>query len=394
MKSEQREKLSELFRYLNENNDFYRELIEKLHITLNGDVEYSLRKFPILHKKDIRDNYDTYFSHTNEIKIDEFTSGSSGVPLRCRKTRHERLMATANIWKQRYMHDSKVTLDNYISFHDLRTYRQIGNFFLYEPQNMKKCFEKMCSMEPRWISGPISAIEKYARLIEEGYISYRNKSIRFVENMGEFADREQREYVEKVLQCKTINHYGCIESWCIAYECPHGSMHVQDSLMYAEVLPSNAWMEENAGELVITSLYNKLMPLIRYNTHDLGTVDFGTCKCGKTSQIIKLLGGRTTDLIQNSKNIPGELFFKRGVYKFIRKGFDCIEGFKVEQTTPKDFIFYAAMKGDFKEAVTNFFTEYVQNGLGADIRIQFQFVDSLPPLPSGKTKIFYSLINA
>lgn len=394
MKSEQREKLTELFRYLNENNDFYRELMGKLHIVLNGDVENSLTKFPILHKKDIRDNYNTYFSDTSEIKIEEFTSGSSGVPLKCKKTRYERLMATANIWKQRYMHDPKVTLDNYISFHDLRTYKQIGNFFLYDPQNMKNCFEKMCSLEPRWISGPISAIEKYARLVEEGYLSYKNKTIRVFENMGEFAEPEQREYVEKILGCKTINHYGCIESWCIAYECPHGSMHVQDSLMYVEQLPSNAWTEENTGEIVITSLYNKLMPLIRYNTHDLGMVDYCTCKCGRTSQVIKLLGGRTSDLIQNSKNIPGELFFKRGVYKFIRKGFDCIEGFKVMQTTPKDFIFYIAMQGDYKENATNFFTEYVQNGLGADIRIQFQFVDSLPPLPSGKTKIFHSLINA
>ncbi|EGD48005.1 AMP-dependent synthetase and ligase [Ruminiclostridium papyrosolvens DSM 2782] len=393
MKSEQREKLTELLWYLNENNDFYRELMGKLHIALNGDVENSLRKFPILHKKDIRDNYNTYFSKTSEIKIEEFTSGSSGVPLKCQKTRYERLMATANIWKQRYMHDPKVTLDNYFSFHDLKTYKQIGNLFLYDPPNMKKCFEKMCSLEPRWISGPISAIEKYARLVEEGYLSYENKTIRVFENMGEFAEPEQREYVEKILGCKTINHYGCIESWCIAYECPHGSMHVQDSMMYVEQLPSNAWTEENAGEIVITSLYNKLMPLIRYNTHDLGTVDYCTCKCGKTSQVIKLLGGRTTDMIQNSKNIPGELFFKRGVYKLIRKGFDCIEGFKVMQTTPKDFIFYIAMQGDYKENVTNFFTEYIQNGLGADIRIQFQFVDSLPPLPSGKTKIFHSLIN-
>ncbi len=393
MKSEQRENLTELLRYLNENNDFYRELMGKLNISLNGDVENSLRKFPILQKKDIRDNYNTYFSHTNEIKIEEFTSGSSGVPLKCQKTRYERLIATANIWKQRYKHDPKVTLDNYISFHDLKTYKQIGNFFLYDPQNMKKCFEKMCSLEPRWISGPISAIEKYARLVEEGYLSYKNKTITVFENMGEFADPEQREYIEKILGCKTINHYGCIESWCIAYECPHGSMHVQDSLMYVEQLPSNAYTEENAGEIVITSLYNKLMPLIRYNTHDLGMVDYYTCKCGRTSQVIKLLGGRTSDLIQNSKNIPGELFFKRGVYKFIRKGFDCIEGFKVMQTTPKDFIFYIAMQGDYKENVTNFFTEYIRNGLGADTRIQFQFVDSLPPLPSGKTKIFYSLIN-
>ncbi len=393
MKSEQRENLTELLRYLNQNNDFYRELMGKLNISLNGDVENSLRKFPILQKKDIRDNYNTYFSHTNEIKIEEFTSGSSGVPLKCQKTRYERLIATANIWKQRYKHDPKVTLDNYISFHDLRTYKQIGNFFLYDPQNMKKCFEKMCSLEPRWISGPISAIEKYARLVEEGYLSYKNKTIRVFENMGEFADPEQREYIEKILGCKTINHYGCIESWCIAYECPHGSMHVQDSLMYVEQLPSNAYTEENAGEIVITSLYNKLMPLIRYNTHDLGMVDYYTCKCGRTSQVIKLLGGRTSDLIQNSKNIPGELFFKRGVYKLIRKGFDCIEGFKVMQTTPKDFIFYIAMQGDYKENVTNFFTEYIRNGLGADTRIQFQFVDSLPPLPSGKTKIFYSLIN-
>ncbi len=393
MKSEQRENLTELLRYLNQNNEFYRELMGKLNISLNGDVENSLRKFPILQKKDIRDNYNTYFSHTNEIKIEEFTSGSSGVPLKCQKTRYERLIATANIWKQRYKHDPKVTLDNYISFHDLRTYKQIGNFFLYDPQNMKKCFEKMCSLEPRWISGPISAIEKYARLVEEGYLSYKNKTIRVFENMGEFADPEQREYIEKIFGCKTINHYGCIESWCIAYECPHGSMHVQDSLMYVEQLPSNAYTEENAGEIVITSLYNKLMPLIRYNTHDLGMVDYYTCKCGRTSQVIKLLGGRTSDLIQNSKNIPGELFFKRGVYKLIRKGFDCIEGFKVMQTTRKDFIFYIAMQGDYKENVTNFFTEYIRNGLGADTRIQFEFVDSLPPLPSGKTKIFYSLIN-
>ena len=51
------------------------------------------------------------------------------------------------------------------------------------------------------------------------------------------------------------------------------------------------------GELVITTLTKQAIPLIRYRTRDIVSINYETCKCGRTSPRISKIVGRTDDMI-------------------------------------------------------------------------------------------------
>lgn len=391
----QKKKLAGILNHLNTHNEYYREVFLKNNINLDDSIDENFLKLPITTKKDIRKNYSIYFSDTKEEKFGELTSGSTGIPVNCQKTRAERMIAMLNIWKQRRIWDSEVDITNYLSLHDVNTYKKVGNLLNFEKDHMKKCFGRILALSPRWLSGPVSTFEKYAKLIQNGEMSYNKGTIKFLELAGEFADKNRRQYIEEIFGCKTINHYGTIETWCIAYECRMGHLHVQKDLMYAEttnhsILPG----EKDIGEITVTSLYNKLMPILRYDIQDLGKVENLDCECGQSSQVITLYGGRTGDMIAGTKEVLGEIFFKRGVYKLINRGMDCIDSFRVEQVELNKFIMYIVKLPNYTDEAERILLDYIHIGIGSEVEVEFKFVEDIPPLPSGKIKIFYSFVKA
>lgn len=391
----QKEKeIRKLLKFLDEKNDFYHDIIQKNQIDLDSNIESIFYKLPVITKQDIREHYSEYLSKITLPQFSEFTSGSTGKPVNCVKTSAERTTAGINVWKRRHQWDKEADINNYIYLYDKNTYRKVGNLLNFEKNNMIKCFKRLMELNPRWLSGPISSFVRYAKLIEEGKAPYTYGSIKFLELAGEYATKEQRELVEKVFGAKTINHYGIMESWCIAYECPCGKLHVQNNLFYAETRrPKQQFEDKDIGEITITSFYNKLMPLVRYNIQDYGKVTIEQCECGETSQVLTLLGGRTADIIVGTEDILGELFFKRGIYKLIDRYGDCVDGFRAEQIALREFLIRIQKGKGFREEMSEIMTKHIKSGLGNDVIVHYEYVDMIAPLPSGKMKIFYSHVQ-
>lgn len=385
--------LKKLFYFLKANNKFYENIFEENQIDLEAPIENIFYKLPITTKKDIRNNYEAYISFMPVPTTTELTSGSTGIPVKCIKTAAERTKAGLNVWQQRTKWDKEVSLENYIYLYDVSTYKRIGNILNFQIDNMKVCFKKLMDLKPRWLSGPISSFERYAKCIERGEIAYTPGIIRYLELAGEYATLEQRAYVERIFEAKTINHYGTIESWCIAYECPMGHLHVQNNLFYAEQLSTENKVAAHVGEIAITSLFHKAMPLIRYNLQDLGEVSEMACECGQTSQVIQLAGGRTGDIIKGTTDILGELFFKRGIYKVIQQFGDCILGYHVEQVALDKFVIYIEKGKGYTMQAEQVIRNHIIRGLGKDVSVLFNYVDVIQPLHSGKLKIFTSYVD-
>ena len=70
-------------------------------------------------------------------------------------------------------------------------------------------------------------------------------------------------------------------------------MHVMSDNVYVEILGG-----KEQGDICVTSLQNKVMPLIRYNMEDKGSLhaDYH-CKCGNPNAILKLVAGRSDDFV-------------------------------------------------------------------------------------------------
>ena len=111
---------------------------------------------------------------------------------------------------------------------------------------------------------------------------------------------ELRESLMQNLNRPLVEAYGLTEFGIVASECPaRNGLHVDGDVIpeiineEGEALPPNT-----VGNLVLTSLRNKVMPLVRYKTGDLAILDHGACACGRKTPRLKKLVGRVLPLFQ------------------------------------------------------------------------------------------------
>lgn len=87
----------------------------------------------------------------------------------------------------------------------------------------------------------------------------------------------------------------------VAQDCPHkAGLHIWWDVFYPEVIDPATGKppaKGNSGELVITTLTKQGIPLLRYRTRDIVSIEYGTCKCGRTTPRISKVKGRTDDMI-------------------------------------------------------------------------------------------------
>jgi phenylacetate-CoA ligase len=106
---------------------------------------------------------------------------------------------------------------------------------------------------------------------------------------GEMLDDESRKRIEAALGGPVYDIYGCTEVKEIAWECPtRDGYHVNSDWLLVETL-------EEDGAIVVTSLYNYGMPLIRYRLGDTGKLLSGRCRCGRTLPLMAPGFGRSVD---------------------------------------------------------------------------------------------------
>lgn len=82
--------------------------------------------------------------------------------------------------------------------------------------------------------------------------------------------------------------------------CCHQGSHIHDDYFYPEIVDpesDEALADGEVGELVITTLTKEALPLIRYRTHDLTSLDHSVCDCGRTSARIARFRGRSDDML-------------------------------------------------------------------------------------------------
>ncbi len=113
---------------------------------------------------------------------------------------------------------------------------------------------------------------------------------------------EMRLKIEELLNVNCFDIYGLCEITGpgVALECiHHKGMHVYEDYFYPEVLnPADhtPCADGETGELVFTTLVKEGMPLLRYRTKDLTSIDHSTCECGRTLPRISKFKGRTDDM--------------------------------------------------------------------------------------------------
>ena len=114
---------------------------------------------------------------------------------------------------------------------------------------------------------------------------------------------EMRKKIEGILHINTFDIYGLCEITGpgVAMDCiHHKGLHVHEDYFYPEILnpaDQTPCADGETGELVFTTLAKEGMPLIRYRTKDLTSIDHTACECGRTLVRMKKPAGRTDDML-------------------------------------------------------------------------------------------------
>ena len=126
----------------------------------------------------------------------------------------------------------------------------------------------------------------------------------------------ERELIEEVFACAVTDRYGCEEVCLIASQCEqHGGFHINTDHVLVEIVDAdgNACAAGERGEILVTDLTNRGMPLIRYRVGDTATLGNETCQCGRESPILEQLGGRLADFLRhrNGSHVAGISLIER-----------------------------------------------------------------------------------
>ncbi len=109
--------------------------------------------------------------------------------------------------------------------------------------------------------------------------------------------------IEEKLQLSAHDIYGLSEiiGPGVANECEvKDGLHVFDDHFIPEIVdPVTGELLEpgQPGELVITCITKRCLPLIRYRTRDISALNFDVCPCGRTHARMARLKGRTDDML-------------------------------------------------------------------------------------------------
>ena len=120
---------------------------------------------------------------------------------------------------------------------------------------------------------------------------------------GEPWTDEMRVEIERQLGIRAFNNYGLSEviGPGVAGECgERAGMHVAEDHFVVECLDPLTLRpvpDGSPGELVFTALTKEALPLLRYRTRDIASLDRRPCGCGRTTARMSRVVGRSDDMI-------------------------------------------------------------------------------------------------
>lgn len=160
-----------------------------------------------------------------------------------------------------------------------------------------------------------------AEVAEEEGLDNDEMKLKAVGFGAEMWTEEMRQEIQRRFNAPAYNIYGLTEiiGPGVALECPkQDGLHVMEDHFYPEIIDPRSMKvlsEGEKGELVLTTLTRHGMPIIRFRTKDITSLQSGTCPCGRTMIKMDRITGRTDDMLK----IRGVAVFPSQIEKALLK---------------------------------------------------------------------------
>ncbi len=331
----QQQDLRAIVRYAVENTVYYRDKF--------GAAAGDFASLPILHKDDVRQRMADMLAGDADPLTTPIghTGGSTGNPLAFyyNEAKHELMRAGM---MRSYMMAGWRPGEKILNFWGARLDTMAGGVFggtrwgdfiaaettlpaqHVSDDKLQAWADFLLRYRPVLLQGYATILAALARFVLERKLPVP-ASLIGIYSTAEVLDDGQRALIERAFGCKVFNQYGSREIPNIACECRHGNMHVFTDMVYLESIDDN---------LIITSLTNRLMPMIRYENGDSGRLKEGDCACGSPFPQMEMGMCRHNDLILT----PGGRRIHPSYFNRLLTGLPEIEQFQVIQPVPERLV--------------------------------------------------------
>lgn len=386
-KGKQQGYLEDILKYATENVDFYRPYLSYS----------SLKDFPIINKNIIKNIYEQFQSieYRNARVFNMHTSGSTGTPFIVRQDANKRNRVYAEMmyfWGKagyqigmRYVFFRVWTSINRKSIISARSRNIImRDIIKMDEENLEKIRQTLkTDQKIKILLGYASTFENLVNYLNACGDTPDMYNIRAVISGAEALEETTREKLKKVFGVPVVSLYSNQENGMIAQEClENKEFHICSASYYVELLKFESDEPAEDGEegrIVITDLFNHAMPLIRYETGDVGIMKAHS-ECGWNTPVFSSIQGRLIDYIYDTR---GKKLSPYMIVVFMWP-FDKILQFQFVQEAAKQYILKInGAEGHYRD---DDFIDMFKKVLGQDADITVEHVDEVPVLKSGKQK--------
>ncbi len=327
--------LIQMVEYVNKNSTFYKKLFfeNNIHYEKIKSIA-NFKQIPFTTKEDIQ-KYNVDFFCVDREKIIDYvtTSGTLGEPVTIALTENdlERLAGNeCNSFKitggsAKDVYQLMTTIDK--RFMAGLAYflgaRKLGAGIIRVGNGIPQLqWDTINRVKPNVIICVPSFILKLVEYAKQHNIDYKNSSIQKAICIGEpirnenFSLNKLGKKITENWNLKLFSTYASSEMAAAFTECEHGvGAHHQPDLLFIELIDEvgNEIKNNEAGELVITTLGVEAMPLLRFKTGDICKIHYEKCKCGRTSVRLSPILGRKKQMIK----YKGTTIYPHALYEIL-----------------------------------------------------------------------------
>ena len=385
-------RIKALLRYAKKHSDFYK----------NVTGTDSLSDFPVVTKADYMECYEDIMSDEYKDRRDELakfsTSGSTGTPFTVYadplKLAHYNMNYLSFMelngfrlgmkrGEFRAWIKGKNTISKFKSFKNNLIMMEISNM---GDEAMQGVCEKIKHERIQVLVMYSSALTVLCSYIRRYKVDISKWSVEMLFTMGEALPEATFKEAKEIFGLTPVRSYGNNENGFVAMTIPDRRGYVMDLYNYhVEILKldrDERAEQDELGRIVITDLYNKAFPMIRYDTGDTGIARYYHDGNGRLHGYFKEIYGRRGSILYNTSGDPLSMH----VFMNIMLNFEgTIKQIRCIQTGEKEYELMVNGKPEAveEEILKAKYKEY----LGPDALIRVEYVEEIPRLASGKTMV-------
>lgn len=369
-------KLEEIKRYAKENVPFYK----------------GVTSFPVLTKGDILAHYEEHKSlgeYRKPIHISS-TSGSTGTPFAVIQDYDKRMrnIADLKVFGElcEYPSHERMVFFRVINskLHRTPEIEDKENIYYIDSSDLGE--EHLCQMimavmekKPIIIFSYSSTLIELAKYSLKNGLDPQNYPMKTVLTAGEGISEGNRKMVEKAFGCPVYRRYSDMELGILGQDKKNGSPYLLNwGSYYFECLKidkDEPTEHGEAGRIVVTDLFNKAFPLIRYDTGDLGVMDYSKDEMPKLKEIF----GRVRDCVYTT---DGRLISPAKIFVTMW-GTDNVKQWQFIQEDQNEYVMKLNCSGPVDESGI---IEKFESILGYDANIIIKYTDEIPVQASNKRR--------